>query len=151
MSGFSYFLYKWKSKKIFIAYLSSIRTAEKPQTFYRLRLLFYLAFGRSVFFKSADYTPPTALLTIRQFSRLCRQLLFLRFYAPLQFFNIFRRRQILRLNATLSKHIAHRAIILQVFTHRSSRRIGTNLMYLVSKRQMLKCMSLMTKHTAPCC
>ena len=49
MSGFSYFLYKWKSKKIFIAYLSSIRTAERPQTFYRLRLLFYLAFGRSVF------------------------------------------------------------------------------------------------------
>ena len=44
------------------------------------------------FFKSADYTPPTALLTIRQFSRLCRQLLFLRFYAPLQLFNIFRRR-----------------------------------------------------------
>ena len=40
---------------------------------------------------------------------------------------------------------------LQVFTHRSSRRIGTNLMYLVSKRQMLKCMSLMTKRTAPCC
>ena len=83
---FSYFLYQWKSKKIFIAYLSSIRTAERPQTFYRLRLLFYLAFGRSVFSKSTDYTPPTALLTIRQFSRLCSQFLFLRFYAPLQLF-----------------------------------------------------------------
>ena len=36
-------------EKIFTVYLPSMRTVEKPQTFYRLRLLFYLAFGRSVF------------------------------------------------------------------------------------------------------
>ena len=151
MSGFSYFLYKWKSKKIFYRLFVVHTDSRKASDILSSEAFVLSRFRSKRFFKSTDYTPPTALLTIRQFSRLCRHLLFLRFYAPLQFFNIFRRRQILRLNATLSKHIAHRAIILQVSTHRSSRRIGTNLMYLVSMRQMLKCMALMTKHTAPCC